>query len=435
MNILYRAICFITVVFVVAGFCVSCFVEPFKAHADELDILTSVFAYEDEFRESLITVNRAANDAVNDSNISSESKAKIRAVLALQELALRTMPSIYGNPTNPILPDSDTVTFSGTASSGLYKSEIDNQTHIVTLCPPPAVGNYSSSLSWTFASSDEFNATLLLTSSSDDYPVRVDSTHFNDGSYFPNYYNGYADIVIAIFRGDLVLQSDSYFSGFTHSEYRYGQDIVGFSISNENRVPTLSRNLTFALGNVSSLGASGISATLPNQTVDTEEPWSYYNDYLLPEMRQDYPDVPDIFFAFPQGYYPAPAPDPTEPPSFPNGGINIDKQYNIGINIIFPTDANGQPVTDASGETVTETEYITDTNPLDGEYSFMMPTLPHLTIYDATLPNPDVSAYTDGIGFIWNACFNILTSTGFMPVVMICFALALFGFILWKLGG
>ena len=131
----------------------------------------------------------------------------------------------------------------------------------------------------------------------------------------------------------------------------------------------------------------------------------------------------------------APAPDPTEPATFPNDGIYIDKQYNIGINIIYPTDSSGQPLTDASGETVTETEYITDTSPLDGEYSFQMPTLAKLNMYDASLPNPDISAYSDGISWIWNACYNILTDSGLMPIVMIMFALALFGFILWKLGG
>lgn len=176
---------------------------------------------------------------------------------------------------------------------------------------------------------------------------------------------------------------------------------------------------------------------LSSETVNKTSPWSYYNNVMLPYIQEHFPDVYNNYsqyLVFPNGYTPA-IPDPTEPPTLPNNGVYIDKNFNIGVNIIYPTNESGQPITDSQGETVTETAYITDTSPVDGEYYFTMPTLPKLTTYDTTIPNPDLSGFSDGFSFIFTAVENIFTRSGFMPVIVACLSLGAVAFILWKIGG
>lgn len=193
------------------------------------------------------------------------------------------------------------------------------------------------------------------------------------------------------------------------------------------------------------LFACGVNVTLPEDTVDTSEPWDYYNNTLLPELKTNFPDVPDNYYVFYDGYTPD-IPEPTEPQTYPNGGINIGSNNNIDIdfNIIIATDSNGQPltewVTNESGETIatetiTETVYVTENRPDSAKYNVHMPTFEEIKMEDATLPPMDISSFGDGIGFIWNACYHILTDSGFMPVVMACIGISICTFVIWKLGG
>ena len=407
-------------------------------HADDVsDIGGAIATFENTFRTALAAVYEDAAESVNDSNIPAATKQNICKVLAMQDLMLRTMPSIYGFSNEPILPDSDTVTFSGTASSGLYKSENDNKTHVVTLCPPPPDGNYST-LDWTAATSDEFSLTIRFTPSND-RKVQVSGSRFNDGSYFPNYYNGYTSMGVYVFRGSLSLLSNSYFTGFSENEYRYGSDSLGFSISRENYIPTLSKNLEFQLGQVSNLGGTGVTATLPSGTVDSTQPWDYYNIYLLPEMQNNYPDVTNNFYVFPRGYQ-VPAPDPTEPPLFPytqpwQNDNFVYEQTETSISVINPT------ATDASGSTYTETTIVeipvTETSssyvPV---YGFNVPLLPNLETVTATLPQDTVpSTYSSSISNLWDMIKWVLDNSGLFPVFLALVSVGFVLFILKFLGG
>lgn len=447
MNICYRIICIITGIVVIVGLCVSCFGSPLKAKAfspaDPTAWATLVDEWRDEYETNLTTALHEINQGLADGDIDSSTAAgrQYLEVMALQafalnnpemttilhavDLGLQTVPDFSAIEN---LPDS--VTVSGGGASGVYRSEKDGKLHALL----SNSGRGSNSMYY----SDEFSLTWKVTNISDSYSTN----NLRSGSSERYDYNYY---YIPTSSHTITFPDSSYFTNpyiqtWNWSNSSYVVTSVSLIMGDQNTsIPTISQSLNWSnyVSKTSGLIISGncTSVTLPSESVDTSSPWNYYNNTILPYIHQNYPSITNNYLVFPDGYYPVPTPDPTEPPTFPNGGIYIDKQYNIGINIIYPTDASGQPITDSSGETVTETQYITDTSPLDGEYSFQMPTLAKLNMYDASLPNPDISAYSDGISWIWNACYNILTESGFMPVVMIVFGLALFGFILWKLGG
>ena len=145
----------------------------------------------------------------------------------------------------------------------------------------------------------------------------------------------------------------------------------------QNTIPVWSSGNFITDGNSSNpdrvLIGTAIDAVLPSGEIYSNSPQDYYNDVVLPYIRENIPSIPDNYIVFPYGYQ---YQDPTEPGTIPSGGIYIDKQINIGINIFTPTDASGEPITDASGETVTETQYVTATYPPDGDYRPMPGTEP-----------------------------------------------------------
>lgn len=200
-------------------------------------------------------------------------------------------------------------------------------------------------------------------------------------------------------------------------------------------IPVLTRGSS--LSYLTLVGAQGVSVTLPEYTVNTVSPWNYYNNTLLPYIKQTFNDIDNIenYLVFPNGYYPSISPDPTEPATFPNGGVWIGDNYDIDINFVTVTDSSGQPITDSQGETITETQIVSDTRSTDAVYKFEIPTIERLNIYSATVPSPDLSQFSDGLSFIWTATEGILNDSGFMPVIVIVLTLSVIGFALWKLGG
>lgn len=452
MNICYRILCLITGIVVLLGFCVSCFGSPLKAKAfspaDPTTWATLVDEWRDEYENNLTSTLQQINQGLANGDIDASTDAGKRflAVQALQALALSN-PSMgtilhavdLGLQTVPDfsaiedLPDSFTV--SGSSFSGLY-SDLSGDVKTISVMPvTDGTIIFGDGFSFIIGFTDDNYVSRSASCSSSVSGNRVTLTFSTD-------YNGrvFLDPVPSgsINGTAVTVPSRSYWISSESWLSKWGTFSRSFAFST-NSIPVYSSHSAydftyFLAGSPNTIMGYGQHIVLPSETIDTQTPWNYYNNTILPYIQQNYPEITNNYLVFPNGWYPS-IPDPTEPPTFPNGGIYIDKQYNIGINIIYPTDASGQPITDASGETVTETQYIIDTSPLDGEYNFQMPTLAKLNMYDATLPNPDISAFSDGISWIWNVCYNILTESGFMPVVMIVFALALFGFILWKLGG
>lgn len=381
--------------FVVALALVSC--EPLRGSAAEIgyEEQAGIYDYLNAGTNGLINIDFRL-DEDSDGN-----RSKRLQIYALQSGMLNTQTHIYDNMDFSIAPD--TVSVSGTYSAGLYRSALDNQIHAVSLASPPALGEYGLSTSFTMATSDEFSLTVLLNSS--DNPIRVVSRHFNDGSYFPNYYNGYTSFSIATFHGTIGLQSNSYFTGFTHSEYRYGEDGLGFTISNENYIPVNPRDMTFNLGQITNLGGTGVSTSLPNDSVDTDKPWEYYNNVLLPYIEQNFSDVPNLpdYLIFPDGYD-----EPVQPTTVP---------------VVYPTLPGFDYALETNG-----TEPSTDVN-------YSVPDMPGKDIavpaFDFTQINPRevMAPVAGGLRGIWELIGMVLTEYGLFPYV----GLAIFAAIVFAL--
>ena len=109
-----------------------------------------------------------------------------------------------------------------------------------------------------------------------------------------------------------------------------------------------------------------------------------------------------------------------------------------------PDSNGGQPVTEwvtnESGETIatetiTETVYVTEDRPDGAKYNVHMPTFEEIKMEDATLPPMDISSFGDGIGFIWNACYHILTDSGLCLLLWRVLVSVYAHLLIWKLGG
>lgn len=450
MDIFFRIISIITGVVIILGFCVSCFHKPISACAEAVipDWAFPFEQYTQSYEERLQQIqnsNGTLASILNSSEYDQNAKNQALLINALQTFDYKFALELLQNWENNNFENvPDSVTFSCSGATGLFYDN-NHVLHAGTVFQ-------SSSMSGTLFESDLFTITFGFYSNQTDL---FDSSLYTCSPYSYNSgVSGWTGVQCVpnnpysnFYPYRRTFATSSYLT--TLSASFYNGDVFKATIAvprylDNSTPPTILPNTNVCglcagsdYSGTKCLGYSSI-VSLPEMDVNSKTPWVYYNDTLLPYIRQNFGNTTfdlDVLLVFPDGYFVNPSPDPTEPPTLPSGGIYIDNQYNIGINIIYPTDASGQPITDASGETVTETQYITDTSPLDGEYNFQMPTLPRLNIYEATLPNPDLSLYSDGIDFIWTACYNILTDTGLLSAVMVCFALALFGFILWKLGG
>lgn len=432
MEIFHKIISVVTVLACVAGLAWSCTNDGIVARADDItDVGNAIATFERSFREALVAVNEDVAEAVNDSNIPLSTKQNILKTLAMQNLMLRTMGNIYGFPEDPILPDSDEVTFSGSGFGGFY--QYNNIIYPCTVYNPYYGGiiidsdlvHWSSNYSgYTFTNQTNYsyisgyqalrcqalcssapsNKAFSVTWSSSVIPSQSFSYSFSSGSV--NYcWIGYSPNSIP-----------------TLSPYYYQSDYAKLTGSGRPWDDT-----------ARALFGSGSAFTMPDASVDTDTPWDYYNDYLLPYFQQNYPDVTNNYYVFPNGYLPQQ--DPTEPPlpDGNNGGITVNNNwnFNIGINNIVVTDASGQPVTDASGETVTETVIETETRPTDAVYHFQIPTLTPLETQVATIPPYEVPVeYAGYMSDAFTAIADFIDDAGLSSIAPVFLALAGIGLVI-----
>lgn len=374
-------------------------------------------------------------DLANGNLDATSALAKKRAKYAALQIAFMYHPelALAYNASNAFLEGytSDwenlpsSVTISGGACGAFYQSHIDRNIHFVNY---GAFSGSGASFSYPWISSDEFTIYFNYTNryNTDSYFVATQNS-FGSGTALTPYVSG-GRVTFSATGGYFTSGNLAVASGYDNASNWLLSPDSGVSISD------IKTNFySLSVGNPQKCGFNGTTAVLPtDNNVDPREIYDYYNDVIIPFIQQDSGDTDISPYLFIPYWV---TPDPPEPPTFPNGGIQIGGNYDIDINIYVPTDASGQPVTDSQGETVIETAYITDTRPEDGNYKFLMPTMETLNIPEGSLPSPDLAPFSSGLAFIWNACYNILNGTGFMPVVIVCLSLALFGYILWKLGG
>lgn len=423
MNFCFKGLCLCLACFILAGFCVSCFHSPVTACADSVDpvfMAQQADNYRNQLEQNLQAIESAVLTDIKNGNLDATSalgRQYLQAV-AIQAACLNspTFQAIYRSANLVLdgIPDDlfynpSQITIENSGGTGFYYDYLGelHQTFVQESVGGGVVA-YSDQISITIS----FQDTVL---NADTSPISV-----SGASGFE--YTGTLTSAMVKYDDTLDYLSD------IGTTFRFPRQ-KDFVIRYDNSViPTFNRGITatnFYCG-------LGVSYTLNSQSIDSDKPWTYYNNTVLPYINDTLPDVPDSIIVFPYGWNVV---EPTEPATMPNGGIYIDKQFNIGINIITPTDGNGQPVTDASGETVTETVYVTETYPPDGDYRFQLPTLDTLTMYQATVPNPDISSFTGGFAFIWNCVDHFFNDTGFMPVVIACLSMSVLAYVLWKVGG
>lgn len=430
----YKMLCVVTALIVFVSAVFSC-ARPLLASADELDWLSFVFEYEDEYRQGLIDATRAENEALNDSNLSEQDKTAIRSVLALQEIALRTMPDIYGNPIDPILPDSDTIAFSGTMSSGIYRSAVDNEIHSVTLLPGLSPGEYRD-FTATVATSDEFNYTITYTQHpSWDRNVIVTRSSASDGWSRVWWNNVWT-------WGDVSVVANNYFPGYngTVDDNSTGISPVYLYSTSLPNDWILERTNPDPFRTPKPIGYSSIELSIPSASVDTQEPWEYYNETLLPYMQENYPEVTNNYYVFPNGY--TPAPNPTDPPepTAPSGDLVLPPYGELVTepSSYYVTDESGETITDESGEPLTETTMVpvTAVTVENGNYFFRVPTLPAIYMTDTGELNISLPIkYASICGGLFSACYDVLDSSGILGVLPFLVGMAVIIYVVYKVGG
>lgn len=423
MNFCFKGLCLCLACFILAGFCVSCFHSPVTAHADAVDpifMAQQADNYKQQLEQQFLAIENAVLTDIRNGNIDQTSalgqqylkamaiqavclySPTFKAVFHSADLVLQGLPDdLFDNPSTLDISTGGGVGFYRTSDAG------ELFTGFVFPCKAGEV----------ICSSEHFSLVI---------DFNDNTMNANTVPYFTASSAGFQYKGSTIYHQVRYTDSMGYLSNIGQSYNVFYNNTYVISVNSSIPVIRSGTRADYVY-----LG-QGVYVELPASEIDSDRPYDYYNNVVLPYIREELPDVPDSIIVFPYGYQ---VQEPTEPPTIPNGGIYIDKQFNIGINIITPTDSNGQTVTDASGETVTETVYVTETYPPDGDYRFQLPTLDTLTMYQATVPNPDISSFTGGFAFIWNCVDHFFNDTGFMPVVIACLSMSVLAYVLWKVGG
>lgn len=348
---------------------ISC--DPVGAVEIGVDDQTGIYDYLDSGAQNLQQIDFSL-DSDEDGNRSVRLK-----IYGLQKLALYEQSGIYDNMDFSAAPDS--VTVSGSGRSGIY---IDDSGYY----QPCTLYTVSGSLlqSKTLCSSPDF--TVVLQSDSDiNYTFKSDPG-FQGVAYWLAYnYTG------RTYRNTTGTRSGSY------SEPNYGGSYVsglGVQINTTNQLPHLS-SMDFTASSVTVCG-SAQNISLPTGTIDTQNPWDYYNNVLLPYMEEEFPGFDD-YFVFPDGYTP-PEPPPQVPTEFPTlPGYDFDIQP-VGT---LPAGAENA--------------------------AYDMPDVPVKVVpvpsFDLTKINPAeiIAPFANGLQGIWALITDTLVSYDLLPVVSLCF--------------
>lgn len=252
---------------------------------------------------------------------------------AKQWAYLQWLKAIYGQYENDWDNMPDTISMTAKTASGTYQSRLDHQWHAVIITP------FSGS-STVMAQSDEFNVTVAM----ELYDSRGRMPEFDSGYYDDGYYIGVRSFVTL--DGSYVKQSLNGAPYFTDSTYNNGSTGWQFYTC-QIRIPktgspgeqsqnTFGSAYNFiAVGSQATIGTGGLLTTLTGD-IDTDSPWDYYNDEILPNIDPDNA-------AFPEGYEPPPDtsdPDddiPIDTPVVTGDDMNIQDDRTLGTPSDFVT--------------------------------------------------------------------------------------------------
>lgn len=252
---------------------------------------------------------------------------------AKQLAYLQWLKAIYDQYENDWDNMPDTISMTAKTASGTYQSRLDHQWHAVIITP------FSGS-STVMAQSDEFNVTVTM----ELYDSRGRMPEFTSEYYDDGYYIGVRSFVTL--DGSYVKQSLNGEPYFTDSTYDNGSTGWRFYTC-QIRIPktgspgeqsqnTFGSAYNFiAVGSQATIGTGGLLTTLTGD-IDTDSPWDYYNDEILPNIDPDNA-------AFPKGYEPPfnpddPSDDPTtDPDTLPHDDGDTPLPFQEGNQIDAPS--------------------------------------------------------------------------------------------------
>lgn len=179
-------------------------------------------------------------------------------------------------------------------------------------------------------------------------------------------------------------------------------------------------------------GGYPVEISMDGFDFDTEAPWDYYNQEMIPKLKELSPDTE--YYPFPDGYHPAPLPtqppDPTEPTNAWDGVAQPETE------VIYPTDEDGEPLTDENGETETETVFVTDTTPTDLKWDFNVPKLPTLPTPEIPDLNPELPEQSlKTVGTVFDYMGELLEASGLMGILPFVLGLLAAMWLIYRLGG
>lgn len=250
--------------------------------------------------------------------------------------------------------------------------------------------------------------------------------NFEVGCYFP--VNGISNTSVRIhYNGSGLFNSSTWLQGAT-SQYR-----IVARIEPNAGIPVITQGYNW--------GSNGCFCThygtgffsLPesvNPTSDTE-PWNYYNNSLLPQLLEKYPDlIPDDFPFHGEPFRPATVTDPTEPET-------TRPRYELETvpDLWQPVTEIIEITNDSSEVIETQIETVTDTNgqPISEP---KMPKLPTIPIDVEPFPDWFIPLdLWDTIAGIWEAMRNTMEETELLNLLPFVMIVGLVGFGLKYIGG
>lgn len=396
--------------FMVGASFVACCIQPMTAKAFELSVgeKAGIQDYFDAYSNGLINLN------IDFSSDEDGNRSRKIEIYALQQRGLQDQFKIYDDMN---VDFTTTQSMGGSGGSGLYRSSLDNQIHVVTLAE-----------AFTNVLSQNYTARMVYSDEFDiSYTFRAVDSSLGSMSLYADYYtfNGPARSVyithtpheryqfykiasdsfhnVTFSNGGQVTCTLQSSNGYSHS--------TGFAISNSSTIPTFNFSVTLSSNSTAfNIGSCGTFYTLPDADVYTVSPWDYYNDYLLPYIRQNYNiENIDQYLVFPNGY----SPDPS----------HTTAPVSTTIPIIYPTAPVFDQGLDESGTQPTGIESI----------NYELPQLETKTVgipaFDLTSLNPNqvMQPLSNGLAGLWALVTDLLNTFELFPLVSLALLVGVIG--------
>lgn len=460
VNIYDRFLC-VLLALSVASLFVLCSFRPIDVFADDVvpysDIASLIRQFERESKQGMDDLQQAIQTDIENGNLDATSaygqqvmKAYVMQLVAVSSPELMTLYNAANYAEGEAQEWIDwynshqTITVSGSSSSGFYK---DNTGDIKIISISPVASGliisgdgFSFNMDFIDADSNNNNHSndISCASSVSGNVVTFRYTTTNSiGRNIPNPtpYGSLNGSPVTVPSKSYWISSEMWLNKFSPLSLRYqvnSSSIPVFSGSSYDFTYFLSWSSNSVMG-------YSQSYDLVSTTIDSSDPWNIYNT-VLPQIKQQCPDVTNNYYIFNNGYTPAvPPTEPTEPPLFPFTqpwqNDFVYPQTETSVSIINPTATND------SGTTYTETTIVevpvTETSssyvPV---YGFNVPLLPNLETVTATLPADTVPPETaQKITDLWAFVKWILDESGMFPIFLALVSIGFVMFIIRFIGG